>query len=444
MQFKTYLVKASTFLRSTAFIYTFGNIMNRISFLFLVPIYARQLPINLFGVYDFLLALFYLFTTIGTFQVDSAIARFFYEKQEVDRSLLVFNGLVIILVSSIVSAILFMFGGGYVVNVFFSSFELNDSLLLISFNIIFFGIYSYLSNLLRFYERPYLFIGISFLQTVLTALFIIFFLVRLKLLINGIFLGMLISNIICVLLLFFIFINSIKFKFKYNDFCSIIKFAGPSLPGAVISWFNGNINKFLMIKMLSVVELGLFASAQKIGALFVLLDISLRMSWQPYFWKIFFEESIESKNDRLLNKFNQILILVGIALVLYLFISPTIFKILFGAKFNQASGLVPLMGIAYCIPIFTNLIVFGPDITSKTYYNSLFVLIASIINIVLIFIFIPIWGIKGVALALTLSNLIGFLIAANISELLYKIGYPVKFIFLAMLVISVVTFLLSL
>jgi len=69
------------------------------------------------------------------------------------------------------------------------------------------------------------------------------------------------------------------------------------------------------------------------------------------------------------------------------------------------------------------IVLIGPVITKKTHYNSIIIFVSLAVNIGLLLILVPKYGLSGVPISLLCSSFTLFVLSWIITEKLYYIGY---------------------
>lgn len=408
------------FLRAS-FIYAASVLFNRgINFL-LFPYYTKILSTAQVGELDLITSIFTLGSLLGSLQVESALARFYYERKGVTFDKFLSSTFQIILVASLV--VLFLFSSLSWSIVAYLGLSSNGfiTLILAGINVLFNCLYTYFTTLLRFEDKPFAFFRFYVGQVLLTVIFTIS-LLFVHQDISMIWLGLLLSNAFCVGILIYQYRKSLSFRIERQTLKEILKFTLPSTPGAILGWCNTYLNRFVLLRYLTVVDLGLFSAINKISSLILLSDMVLRMVWQPFFWRTLQKEN---HKEIITTSFKKLLSIVVIVFLIFNLFDDILLKLLIDPKFWT---LIPVMGVlnlAYFFSIFINIVGTGSDIVKKTYLSSVTVFISIFINTTSLFILLPLIGIKAIPFALLISNIFLIILSWAISENLYPMGYPV-------------------
>lgn len=420
-------------------IYGIGTALVRFTSLLLVPIFTRVFSPLEYGVYDIITSLVTLLYLLGMMQLESGLARFYYEKTESIDRLSLINTLftTVLSFSSVISIIVIIFSNN-ISYLLFKTDNYSTSILYCALTIPAFNIYSYLSVLVRFEEKPFLFIIISIVQLIIMLSLSILLVVVLKIGLSGVFFGIFTGFAFVSIVLIFHYRKVLTLEFNKHILKELISFSLPQVPATIISWTNNYANRFVIASYLTLTDNGLYSAALKLGSVFLLIDTAIRMAWPPFFWKHFHD----SNHRELFQKvFSRIILGVFICFWLYALFAQEVFQLVTPKAFWSASTLLGVIGISNVLFMITNVVGMGPDITKKTHFNIYFSLLALITNFVSLYFLLPIYGLLAVALSVLFSNIILLFTFWIFSELVYYVGYSFK-LFFAYLIISIGLYLI--
>jgi O-antigen/teichoic acid export membrane protein len=400
-------------------IYGLGNGISRFIQVLLVPVFVRVFSAEQYGSYDLVYTIQSLALLIGMMQLESFIARFYNEGDTKSKVRLISSSILLLIIFStsvtVVICVFSKFGAIKLGNI-----NLYKSIIVSGLCIIPYNIFYFFTMLLRLDNKPTVFIKASIFQVLINISLSILFVLLFKLGLMGIFLAIFISNLLIALWLLIIYMNQLELKICSTVFLEMRKFCLPAMPAVIIGWFSNYANRFVIVYFLSNTEVGVFSAALKFGAFFVMIDMTLRMAWVPYFWAQF-----SNCNNTVIyqKKFKQITSGLLILIFVFVFFADPLYRIFTPIAYWEGCRVVEILGLNFFISTLIGIVSMGPDIVKKTKYLSLFSLSALIINVVLLFLLTPILGILGVSLALLISNIALLSISWIFSEKLYYVGY---------------------
>ncbi len=415
-------------------IYGIGTALVRFTSLLLIPLYTRVFSPAEYGVYDIITSLVTLLYIFGMMQLESGLARFYYEKKDPNDRVSLINTLftTVFSLSSIISLIVVVFSNS-ISYLLFTTDEYSSSILYCALTIPAFNIYSYLTVLVRFEEKALLFIIISIVQLLIMISLSILLVVVLKIGLAGVFIGILAGFAVASLILILHYRKVINLEFNKYIIKELISFSLPQVPATIISWTNNYANRFVIASYLTLSENGLYSAAVKLGSVFLLIDTAIRMAWPPFFWKHFHETNHREIFQKV---FSRILLGVFVCFWLYVLFAKEVFQLVTPVSFWSAGALLGVIGISNVLFMITNVVGMGPDIAKKTHFNIYFSLMALITNFSSLYFLLPIFGLLAVTLSLLISNVVLLAAFWIFSEQVYYIGYSVK-LFLVYMLISI-------
>lgn len=415
-------------------IYGIGTALVRFTSLLLVPVYTRVFSPSDYGVYDIITSLVTLLYLFGMMQLESALARFYYEKKEASERVSLINTLfsTVLTFSSFLSLTVVLFSTS-ISNSLFHTSEFGSSIMYCALTIPVYNIYSFLSVLLRFEEKPLLFMIISMVQLLIMLSLSILLVVVLRIGLAGVFIGILAGFAVASIILILHYRELLAFEFNDILLKELFRFSLPQVTASVISWTNNYANRFVIAGYLTLAENGLYSVALKFGSVFLLIDTAIRMAWPPFFWRHFYEDNHREMFQKV---FRRILIGVFSCLWVFILFSKEVLELVTPESFWSASNLLGVIGLSNVMFVIVNFVGMGPDIVMKTSFNVLFSLFALLTNIISMYFLLPILGLYAVPLSVLFANVILLSFFWIFSEKVYYIGYSYR-LFALYLIISI-------
>ena len=415
---------------------TIGGLGKSISF-FLIPLYTRVFSVEDYGYLDLITAIVLLVGMIGTLQMESAIGRFFYEREQLQKIKISTAFWIVIIATSLLTLPLIIFAG-FISKQIFSSDDLTNIIIIGVARLPFSNAFSYFMALMRYIKKPVKYGTYHLFQILLTTGLSIWFVVGLDYGLTGAFLGQLIGFSISTLLVAFYFvkIGLLGFVFSSAIKSQFLKYSLPLVPGVIIGWANLYINRFIMLYYLSAYDIGLVGVATRVAAIFALIEYAIKMTWGPFLY-----ENIKYPDHRL--TFNKVFISMSTVLLclvaaLSLF-TEDLFNLLVPVEYQEAYKIALILFLAMGLNALMQIVQVGPAITKKTKYNSILSALGVISNIICLFAMVPSIGLIGVPLSFLTSIVVQFISSWLISEKLYYIGYKMRY--LSVLFLMAATFI---
>ncbi len=391
---------------------------------FLIPIYTRVFCPEEYGIIDLFNTVVYLFTIFIELKIYSAVGRFF-EKTE-NKRILVSTGLWLeVLLSLVIVPPLLYFSADiarYVVGDTSYKTILILALLWLPLN----ALASYFLVVMRFVNKPKLFVRISISQTIVRVAGSLIAVLAFDSGIAGIYIGYIVGDLTALALFLSVLRPYIGLKVDLPLLGKLLSFALPLVPAA-FAYFGSNVlHRIIMVKYMSLSTIGIFAVALKVASVFGMLIIALRMAWEPFVYAQLEQDDHKKQFIRIYKM--SILFLCFLVCVMTLFSKEIVFIITTGEYFAAAS-LIGVLSINFVFKILIELAGIGPKIVRKTVYDSVARMTGVAVSVLSMFFLIPLYGVMGAALALCLGSCTSLVISWYYTEKFYPVGYPKLFTF---------------
>ena len=201
-------------------------------------------------------------------------------------------------------------------------------------------------------------------------------------------------------------------------------FALPLVPMSLLSWLNSYTSPLVLKHLLGYSATGIYTSALALASTINIIQTGFNTYWAPYVL-----ENYESDDSRRFYTVHRLmacmLTLFGLGITL---LQTPVFMLL-GKAYRSSVVFFPflfLSPICYCLGETTGM---GITISKKTYWTTIIFLFSAIVNIALCFVFIPLMGMSGAALASALSAVLTLLLRTRVGEHYYKVLSSYRYLF---------------
>ena len=393
-----------TKLLSNTLIFTVGKFVSKLIVIFMLPFYTSYLTSAEYSTADLITNLCNLIIPLACLGVSEGIFRNAATKN-VDKESFFTNG-----------AMLMIFGGlGFLaLSPLLNLFDYFDSFIwLIILYVLASNIHSVCAQYICAIGRTKLFAGQGVLNTALTVILNVIFLVGLKIGIVGYVLSIVLADFLTTVFIFFVaklyraFIPSKISRVVMKD---LLKFCLPLVPSTVFWWITGVSDRYIVAAMVSDEQNGLYAAAYKIPTLLTYVVTIFNDAW-----KLSAVAESEDKEkcaefySQIYGYYIAVMFVGGGAIAVF---SQLFAKILFAESYFAAWVFIPVLSAA---TIFTALDTFLGSVyfTIKRTQMSLWTsLIGAVINIALNLIMIPLWGAMGASIATFISYFLVYVVRA--------------------------------
>jgi O-antigen/teichoic acid export membrane protein len=426
-------------------IYGIGNAISKLFSLFTIPVIARYFSVKDFGIIDTSYVLASLVITLVVFGQDSAVARFFYEFDDIEsKKKVVSQSLFIQVVSAIVIIPLIFYFAEILSTFYFSNSNCTEFVKIIIFQIPFGLVINFSGNLMKwnFMKWPFLFIqlGGTFFYFGLVYIGIKFFSFNVSdLLWTYLFMRVIIALIGLFLIRKWIVIRFFTFNLELSR--ELIKFGFPLGVMSVVYSVLPAIDRYFVINFIGIESLGLYSVGYKIAFFVQLPIVAFQTSWGPFYMSRYKQENSKELFQRILVIYTLGICFFVLALLLF---RDHIISLLVGDKFLKSSYIIIPLVLAQLIPSISWILTIGIDIAKKTIWKVPSLILNIALTVLLLWLFIKPFGLLGVACAMLVTVLIvsvfEIFIAFKVSQINFNLIEIVRIlsVFVALIFLSLV------
>ncbi|HKB87536.1 MAG TPA: polysaccharide biosynthesis C-terminal domain-containing protein, partial [Ignavibacteriaceae bacterium] len=207
---------------------------------------------------------------------------------------------------------------------------------------------------------------------------------------------------------------------------TFLTFSYPLVIAGLLSAAVEVIDRFIIDHFLGKSEVGIYSFAYRIALVMNIFVMSLRGAWTPYSIRIYNAGNYSEEFGKSLTK------IVGVSLLIFLTVSIFIDDLftlnfsgffLFNPQYRGGIEIIPVVLVSYIFSAVVTYYSVYPYVSGKSIHFLVSDLIALVINIVLNFWLIPLYGIMGAAAATFFSYLGNAAYLVIISERKIKITY---------------------
>lgn len=412
---------------SHTLIYGAGNILNRFLGFLLLPVYTHYFTPEQFGVFSLIYALWFFTVVFYLYGMETAFQKFFLEATEIEKKKSIFSSSVLLITttSSVLSLIIYVSsnsiaqlltgnsGNGYLIKLL--------AILLIIDSLSRFPMIVLNANE---QSKKYTIINIS--TVIVNIFFNILFIIFYHWGIESIFYAYIISYS------YQLIVSSI-FSFKYFSFF-FDKHQAKKLTSFGFSFlFYGLflisldlIDRFFLGSFKGEGAVGIYSACYRIGVAMNLITSGFRTAWIPFFLKLKGEKDNKEIFSRVFSYFTYGAVLTFLVISLF---ASDIVRIRIGdftfldEKYWGGMPIVPFILLSYFFfGLYTNLNI-ASFYENKIKYLIISAFVGCASNIIFNLVLIPIYSIKGAAIATLLSYFLMFIVLYVYSQRVYFIKY---------------------
>ncbi|AIY87677.1 MULTISPECIES: lipopolysaccharide biosynthesis protein [unclassified Thermotoga] len=390
---------------------------------FITPITTWLINPGEFGKASMFSSVYSIVLLISLLGTPQSFLRFFPQKSEEEKPVLLWSSLVPpVLFSILVSLVVFIFRSP--INSFLvGTSESKVHIILIATLIT--GIFQTFNlNLVKSKGRAILFSAIQMIQSLSQMGFIVLYALLVSRDFYALLYAQLFSNVVALVVGMF-FERSYWFPIKMDKklVFEIIKYGYPFAFSGLLWWFLSWIDRIVLRLYTSFSDIGLYSAAFKIVSAMSLFTTGFSTLWFP----IAYEQYEKNPDNKMVFKRIFDYVTFFVFTIGFLLLSLKDFIYLFLAKsYRSAAAISPFL-ILY--PVMTTLITIigrGIDFSGKTYWLMICNGITAFFNLLGNFLLVPLVGAKGAAMSTGLSFIILFTVESIISKRLYPVPYDLK------------------
>ncbi|WP_084274468.1 oligosaccharide flippase family protein [Crocinitomix catalasitica] len=405
-------------------LYTIANLLTKGVSLLLIPFYSEYFTQAEYGI----LAMLGIFGALGaaifSFQIYQGVGRYISEKgvtlQEQQR--IGSTGFWFTLLTYSIFLIIGFTLKDQVIKFLSEEETIKTSTYILSLLAIFvYGLFNALGVQLKFLRQTKAYSLTMFLQAILNIALILFLALVMDMRIDSVYMASLIITPLIMLLQLYYLRDYIILYIGRIELKKLVAFSTPMIPAA-LAYLILNFTDRVFIKEMtySLAEVGIYDMAFKFSSILSIVIMSFQSALAP----IIFEKHAEDDTQNQLGRIFRLFIAVGtMGTLLLAFFSYETLYIFTQPNYYSASILMPIF---YLSVIISGIGLFSPGlhIMNKTKYYPFIVIFAGIVNIILNYLLIPIFGLLGAAIATLISVLVNNIILFIVSQKLYPLPFP--------------------
>jgi O-antigen/teichoic acid export membrane protein len=394
------------------FIYGFASVLGKIAAVFLLPLYTNVLSKEEYGALAMITAAKGIIDMFSNLNIHSGVARDYYEKN-INRTNIISTGFFSILSFSLFVMFALIFTRDFweinVLNVG----NYDKAFLYMLFTIPAGSLFSYFGILTRYKQKAIMYSIGNLLQLIIQISLTIFFILIIRTGIVGVFYGMLAGELVGIVFFFILNREYVKFTFNRKLLTRVLKYSMPTLPAILAIWADSNLGQIFIGKYISLADAGVYSIALRVASVYLLIRIALENVWLPFVFENLYKNTFEKDVMRLYNAATIVLLIISLNVSV---LSEYIVLILSTPEYISAALILTLLTMPMSLSILINFTTIGPNISRKTKYTSYANVTGSVINLLCLAIFLPIYGVVTVPICLLLSQLAVFLLTSHYTK----------------------------
>ncbi|WP_297861554.1 flippase [uncultured Acidaminococcus sp.] len=392
--------KRNRYLVKNTAIFAVGNLAPKIIAFFMVPIYTNVLNTSEYGIVDLINTISMIAIPFLILNISESIMRFSLDKGA-DYNKIMSVGLVIALLSVLI--------GFFFIPISRSFDGIKDYVWMIYFYTISLGLSQIFLSYLRGTERLIQFSIGNIIQTLAIGGLNVFFLCNLKLQIKGYFGAYILANLITCIYAFWIGnIKNVIRNFNIDTALAIrmIKYSFVLIPNTFMWWIINSSDRIMVTAMIGAATNGIYAISYKIPSMIQIFSNIFNQAWTYSAIRENESEDRDEYSNKVYYRITAMALMSGVGILAI--IKPFLHYYV-SAEYYIAWMYTPFLIIGY---VFITMGAFLAT-TYTVNKNSKGFLFSSccgaVINVILNFLLIPIFGINGAAISTGISYIAVFI-----------------------------------
>lgn len=376
-----------------------------ITFFFVGSYVIRYLGPEKFGILSLILTILSIFSVFSSWGIRGILVKKLAESQS-NTSIILFNSFFITISFSLLFLIIF------IIFTYFYSTSIEEDIFLLFFISSFALLFTFNEVISAYFESK---INIKPITKIVVFANLLISAIKIIFLINEsplIYFVILIPVESLVIALFSVYVITKKiniFRFIKIDFKILKNFVYLGLPlafASLVNILNMRIDQFMIINLLDFSQLGIYSAGVRISELFFIIPTALTASYFPKYVR-----AHSSKEYDLLKEMTSVLFIYSILSFIFVYFFGSLFiNILFGNEYLKSAEILKILIFSTFFISFS--LVNGKWLLKyeKTKIILYRVMISSLVNIILNYFLINLYGLNGAAYATIISYFVLFML----------------------------------
>ena len=338
----------------------------------------------------------------------NALPYFYYDRSREEIGLLVSNLLFIIIVVNLCFLIIILLIYGLIdeylhIGLFLQLLTLISVIanLLLSINLI----------LYRLEEKPFVFLKLQLLQSLIYVFLLILLVVCLrKEALGKIYSAVFSCSIVCLLHIYLLYKRGyLIWKIDRNSIGELLRFGIPLLPHSLSFWIKSGMDKILLTTFCGLSVNGLYSMAMSFGAIYSIFKVAFDNAYIPYLQKRISKMTFDNQKAEKKQLVRRSYIISSVFFLLFfvvMFICWILIQYVLSDLYRDSFQFIPWILFSLTIYSFYSLVVQYPYTAKKTLGLGIITFSGSIIQLLLTFVLVRMLGADGIKYSLVIGALV--------------------------------------
>ena len=340
--------------------------------------------------------------------IANALPYFYYDRSREEIGLLVSNLLFIIIAVNLCFLIIILLIYGLIdeylhIGLFLQLLTLISVIanLLLSINLI----------LYRLEEKPFVFLKLQLLQSLIYVFLLILLVVCLrKEALGKIYSAVFSCSIVCLLHIYLLYKRGyLIWKIDRNSIGELLRFGIPLLPHSLSFWIKSGMDKILLTTFCGLSVNGLYSMAMSFGAIYSIFKVAFDNAYIPYLQKRISKMTFDNQKAEKKQLVRISYIISSVFFLLFfvvMFICWILIQYVLSDLYRDSFQFIPWILFSLTIYSFYSLVVQYPYTAKKTLGLGIITFSGSIIQLLLTFVLVRMLGADGIKYSLVIGALV--------------------------------------
>lgn len=389
-------------------IYTVGTVLRNIATFLMLPIYTRYLTPSDYGIIELLSMIVDFFAIVCGLQLGDAVFRYHaHYRQRRDQNEVITTAIAAVGVLTLFSLLFIIVFADSLSLLVFQDGRHAAQISLFAVTLPFVALTEVAFLYLRAEGRPWLFVGFGTLRLLLQLTLNIYFVVLLRLHVDGVIYAAVIANVVTATAILAFTISRTGFSVSLPKALELVRFSWPLIFASLSAFYLTFGNRYLLQIYTDTTEVGIYSLGFKFG--FLLLVFAWRpfaMVWDAARFSIAKKATARKEFRSLFTLVSTGLITLALAIAVFV---RDVLMVMAAEQFWRASEIVPLILIAYLFQAWTGYSKLGILLSRKTGHMAYSAVFACVVMTVGCVVLIPPLGGLGAATAVLWGFIARFL-----------------------------------
>ena len=261
---------------------------------------------------------------------------------------------------------------------------------------------SYFLEVLRLRQQPGRYVLLSLFGATLSVCLILAFVAVLDWGLEGFYLAAIASGVPAAILGLALVPGSLGLRFDRRELRIMLAYSLPLIPVAGTAWVMQFIDRFFVLKFVSVSELGLYSIGNRLANVLLLGVTAFSIAWAPFILELHNRDAQHEREVRA-KSLTYVALALGFGAVLLSVFANEVLHLLTPPDFYGAYVVVGILCAGIVALGLNGVTMTGISISRRTGYFARYAVYTAVLNVALNFALIPLFGIVGAAVSTSVT-----------------------------------------